>query len=136
MSSTSKKTAEQAFREAFERLKQNKPTVLPQDSQVTQNNIAREADRDPSALKKDRYPLLVLEIQAYIKSQSEQMQAKKQNTDNRTRSDKRQMADCKKQREKLASIVEAQALYIEELLDQIEQLKSGKVISTATKSWT
>jgi len=136
MSSTSKKTAEQAFQEAFERLKKNKPKILPKDSKITQNNIAREANRDPSALKKDRYPLLVLTIQAYIKSQSEQFQTKKQNTDNRTRSNKRKMADCEKQREKLASIVEAQALYIEELLDSIDQLKSGKLISTATKTWT
>lgn len=55
--------AEAEFKEAFERLKAGSSRVLPQGSPVTQNNIAKEAGRDPSALKKSRYPLLINEIQ-------------------------------------------------------------------------
>lgn len=36
------------------------------DTLITQNNVAREAGRDPSALKKDRYPGLIREIQHWI----------------------------------------------------------------------
>lgn len=136
MSSVDRKSAEQVFREAFERLKQNRPTALPVDSPVTQNNIAREAGRDPSALKRDRYPLLILEIQAYIKSKSEMLQKKQRVTDNRSRTEKQQLADCRRQRDKLASIVAAQNAYLEELLDEIERLKAGKVVPVAPKSWT
>ena len=58
--------AETAFRAAFERLKLGRPKVLPKGSPVTQNNVAREAGRDPSALKKDRYPELIRDIQAWV----------------------------------------------------------------------
>lgn len=59
-------SAEDRFRSAFERLKANKPIILPIDSKVTQNNVAKEAGRLPSALKKNRYPSLIREIQAYV----------------------------------------------------------------------
>jgi len=128
MSSTNKKTAEQSFRESFERLKKNKPDILPEGALVTQNNIAREAGRDPSALKKDRYPLLILEIQAYTSSQEEQHQVGKRSKDNRSRTDKQKLADYSKQINRLSSIVSAQNTYIEDLLDEIELLKAGKVL--------
>ena len=60
--------AEAAFREAFERLKLRRPTNLPAHSPVTQNNVAREAGKDPSALKKSRFPDLVDEIQRHIQA--------------------------------------------------------------------
>ncbi len=63
-----KGTAESDFREAFERLKNGRPTVLPFGSKVTQNNVAKEAGRDASALKKARYPNLILEIQQWVSS--------------------------------------------------------------------
>ena len=55
--------AEQQFREAFDRLKRGKPAVLSKGTAVTQNNVAREAGRDPSALKESRYPALIDDIQ-------------------------------------------------------------------------
>ena len=58
--------AEKLFRDAFDRLKRDKPKVLPQGTSVTQNNVAREAGRDPSALRKDRYPRLIREVQKWI----------------------------------------------------------------------
>ena len=58
--------AEMAFRDAFDRLKRDKPTRLPPGTPVTQNNVAKEAGRDPSALRKSRYPRLIREIQKWI----------------------------------------------------------------------
>ena len=63
--------AEKDFREAFERLKQGKPVNLPMTTCVSQNNVAKEAGRDPSALKKSRYPSLIAEIQHWIKENAQ-----------------------------------------------------------------
>jgi len=58
--------AESAFREAFDRLKRGKPDKLQKGAQVSQNNVAKEAGCDPSALKKARFPSLIAEIQRWI----------------------------------------------------------------------
>jgi hypothetical protein len=58
--------AEKLFRDAFERLKRDKPTTLPCGTPVTQNNVAKEAGRDPSALRKTRYPRLIRAIQKWV----------------------------------------------------------------------
>lgn len=58
--------AESAFREAFDRLKRDKPDRLPKGTPVSQNNVAKEAGCDPSALRKARYPSLIAEIQRWI----------------------------------------------------------------------
>lgn len=58
--------AEAAFRAAFERLKANTPQRLPVGTPVSQNNVAREAGLDPSALKKARFPQLVEDIQTWV----------------------------------------------------------------------
>lgn len=58
--------AESAFREAFDRLKRGKPDRLPKDTAVSQNNVAKEAGCDPSALRKARFPSLIAEIQRWI----------------------------------------------------------------------
>ncbi len=57
--------AEEAFRAAFERLKQGKPELLEKGARVSQNNVAKEAGCDPSALRKSRFPTLVSEIQRW-----------------------------------------------------------------------
>ena len=61
-----KNNAEVEFRNAFERLKIGATMVLPTGSPVTQNNVAKEAGRDPSALRKSRYPRLIGEIQGWV----------------------------------------------------------------------
>lgn len=58
--------AEKAFREAFDRLKHSKPDRLPKGTLVSQNNVAKEAGCDSSALRKSRYPSLIAEIQRWI----------------------------------------------------------------------
>lgn len=60
--------AEMNFREAFERLKIGRPHLLPPGTVVSQNNVAKEAGRDPTALRKTRFPSLVDDIQAYLAS--------------------------------------------------------------------
>lgn len=115
------------FTEAFERLKANKPIVLPIDTPVSQNNVAREAGRDPSALKKDRYPILIEEIQAFVRVRQEQDDKQKTRRDNRTRTTQQKLKDRQAQVEKLTSIVAAQDNYIAQLLDEIEELKARKV---------
>ena len=66
MDKPKKKSAETSFREAFERLKRGKSEVLIQGTPVSQNNVAKEAGVDPSALRKARFPSLVAEIQAWV----------------------------------------------------------------------
>lgn len=54
------------FRNSFERLKSGDTIILPKGSALSQNNVAKEAGRDPSALRKSRYPELVRDIQLWI----------------------------------------------------------------------
>jgi len=121
------KTAEQEFREAFERLKANLPEKLEKGVKVTQNNVAREAGRDPSSLKKERYPTLIYEIQAYTTVIRESETKKKKRSDNRSRSSKEQLESYKRQRDELMSIIEAQRDYIDRLTEELHQFKEGKV---------
>lgn len=69
-------TAEQRYRAAFERLKADRPQVLPSGTPVSQNNVAKEAGTDPTALKKARYPTLIREIQAWVEINGQQNAAK------------------------------------------------------------
>lgn len=69
--------AELQFYEAFMRLKENKPVHLPKGTPVTQNNVAKEAGVDPSALRKSRYPELIKEIQAWIELNDQKEISKK-----------------------------------------------------------
>lgn len=62
--------AEAGFRAAFERLKRGTPNIVPAKTPVSQNNVAKEAGRDPSALKKNRYPELIRDIQQWIAQHS------------------------------------------------------------------
>ncbi len=66
------KTAEANFRQAFERLKAGAPKALPAGTLVSQNNVAKEAGCDPSALRKARFPALVEEIQAHLATHSQE----------------------------------------------------------------
>ena len=59
-------SAEDEFRAAFARLREGAPRVLARGTPVSQNNVAREAGVDPTALKKARFPTLVEDIQSWI----------------------------------------------------------------------
>lgn len=114
MTSARPKTAEASFREAFERLKISVPKVLPADAKVSQNNVAKEAGCDPSALRKSRFPSLVAEIQNYVaahggeRPESERQKRLKQRQ--RSRAARETIADLNKERDALAGLnVEANA---------------------------
>jgi len=96
-------SAESNFREAFQRLKQDCPVYVAKGTLVSQNNVAKEAGLDPSALKKSRFPNLVEEIQQWIRDHE---QLKKQSTlktselqRKRNRNLKEKIKDLKAQRD-------------------------------------
>lgn len=102
-------SAEQKFRQSFQRLKDGRAIILSSDAAVTQNNVAREAGLDPTALKKARFPDLVMEIQAWVsEAQAALPKAqtkKKQQSRNVRRSSKQLIIDLKAQRDIVSSLL-------------------------------
>lgn len=90
--------AETEFRNAFQRLKVDAPRLLAKGTAVTQNNVAREAGVDPSALKKSRYPQLIFEIQQWIKDNPDLNQITKNSA---TKLQKRKNRDLRDQLKEL-----------------------------------
>lgn len=121
---TESTSAEMRFRQAFVRLKDGKPIILPIGTPVSQNNVAREAGLDPSALKKARFPALVREIQAYVElnnpkekeSRSSKMRVFK-------RADKARLADALRQRDMVQSVLSTANLRIIELTEEVNSLQ-------------
>lgn len=112
------------FRAAFERLKKNNPKILPKDSKLTQNNVAREAGIDPSGLKKSRFPTLINEIQEYIIENNlnlKKPEVKSRKTFNKSLSLK--IHDLTEQRDNLANYLNIANSKILELNNIIEDLK-------------
>ncbi|ELF10557.1 hypothetical protein [Escherichia coli] len=119
--------ANEQYRAAFERLKNNKPERLPKGSLVSQNNVAKEAGSDPSALKKTRFPLLIAEIQKYVELQIKERPpsarqlriiARKKNRELRER-----LEEIEQQRDHLASLLLEADATILELYDRIAELE-------------
>lgn len=120
-------SAGELYRAAFERLKINEPERLPKGTPVSQNNVAKEAGRDPSALKKSRFPLLIAEIQKYVEAYDEEsppsvrqirLLARKKNRGLRER-----MEEIAQQRDHLASLLSEADATILELCDRIADLE-------------
>lgn len=141
MQSSKPKTAEANFRRAFERLKAGAPKVLPRGTPVSQNNVAKEAGCDPSALRRSRLPGLVAEIQAYVATHvnerppSERQRLLKARQVSRSKSET--IADLKAQRDASASLlVEANARIgiltrrVRDLEVRLEDLRSKASISS------
>ena len=68
--------AELKFRDAFERLKLGKTDILPKGTPLSQNNVAKEAGVDSSALRRTRFPELVSEIQDWIETHKDEQTQK------------------------------------------------------------
>lgn len=124
-------TAEENFRAAFERLKSNTPKICPLGTLVSQNNVAKEAGTDPSALKKSRFPTLIAEIQAFVSTievptsnRQKELLKKKKN-----RGVKEMLEDVTKQRDCLASMLAEADLTILELKDKLKQYEDSQVDS-------
>ncbi|NEX63448.1 hypothetical protein [Noviherbaspirillum galbum] len=119
-------SAEERFRQAFERLKADAPKVLTPGTPVTQNNVAREAGCDPSALKKARFPALIREIQAYSEIHQANVESAAQKTKKRrtaNRSIQQRMEDAIKQRDEMASKLISAGRRILELAEENRSLQ-------------
>lgn len=122
--------AELHFRDAFDRLKSGKPTLLPKGTPVSQNNVAKEAGVVPSALRRSRFPDLVKEIQVWVDAhrgqglgQSPTAQSQAQRARNRTL--REEVADLKLQRDLAQSKLVDAETYIVELVRENERLKAN-----------
>lgn len=134
--------AEQEFREAFERLKAQKPVRLPTSALVSQNNVAKEADRDPSALRKSRYPRLIAEIQTWVaehgddKPQSPRQKVMAQRTKNKSL--REQLKATKTIRDvALSKLIDAEAQIVDltmEVARLHEQLPPSNVVQMHGRS--
>lgn len=119
-------SAEDRFRKAFERLKSGDPTVLKPGASVSQNNVAKEAGCDPSAIKKARFPALIREIQAYIELHKEDQSFAGQKTKRRqsiNRSIKERLEDTIRQRDHAQSILTSANTRIIELSEEVKSLQ-------------
>ncbi|WP_216350639.1 hypothetical protein [Paraburkholderia fungorum] len=136
-------TAEQLFRHAFTRLKENRPEHLPKGSPVSQNNVAKEAGRDPSALRKSRYPTLINDIQRWLRDPTHETSPSKRKIDLAKRSQnrdfKKRLEEIKLQRDQAVSrLVEADAKILElalenaDLIAKIEILEGPSTPSNVT----
>lgn len=116
-------SAEQRFRDAFERLKLGVPQVLPKGTPVSQNNVAKEAGCDPSALRKRRFPLLVLDIQEWVEAhKGEQAPSARQRLlkkRGKNRDLRETIADLKKQRDAAVGLLADADLRIIELNERL-----------------
>lgn len=128
MTSSKPRTAEANFREAFERLKVGAPRVLPLGTPLSQNNVAKEAGCDPSALRKSRFPGLVAEIQSYLASHggertpSERQRLLKQRQ--RSRDAQETIQDLKAQRDAAASLLVESTAQIGLLTRKVRDLET------------
>lgn len=120
-------TAGEQYRAAFERLKANLPERIAKGSLVSQNNVAKEAGSDPSALKKSRFPLLIAEIQKYVEQQAIRTQPSARQVDLRAREKGRDLRNririLVKQRDHLANLLSEADAKILELYDRISYLE-------------
>lgn len=120
-------SAEIRFRQALERLISGKTNVLPPGSPVSQNNVAREASCDPSALKKSRFPALVCEIQAYVELHQNSHERAARNAEKQkravNRSTREHLADAIRQRDMAQSLLASANQRIVELSAEVQLLQ-------------
>ena len=122
-----RRSAADQYRDAFERLKLNRPQLLPKGTPVTQNNVAKEAGSDPSALKKSRFPSLIAEIKTYVDQHAEERPPSLNQVNLLARQKSRALRDrieqVARQRDQLASLLSEADTKIIELYDRIAELE-------------
>lgn len=118
-------TAETELRAAFERLKNDSPVELPKGSHVSLTNVAAEAKKSPSSLRKDRYPALYKEIAAYGERQ---FVAPKKTKRKKTKISSSMLVQrLRRDKSKLSSIVNTLIAINEELMRENEFLRQRKI---------
>ena len=118
-------TAEERFRQAFERLKAGDTKVLERGAHVSQNNVAKEAGVDPSALKKARFPALIREIQAYLEIRGPNDESSSRKAAQKKiakRSMEQRLNDTVRQRDMAQSVLASAQLRIVELVLENKRL--------------
>ncbi|MDF9779328.1 hypothetical protein [Pseudomonas baetica] len=122
-----RRSAADQYRDAFERLKLDRPQLLPKGTPVTQNNVAKEAGSDPSALKKSRFPSLIAEIKNYVEQHAEERPPSLNKLNLLARQKSRTLRDrveqVARQRDQLASLLSEADAKIIELYDRIAELE-------------
>lgn len=122
-----RRSAADQYRDAFERLKLNRPQLLPKGTPVTQNNVAKEAGSDPSALKKSRFPSLIAEIKTYVEQHAEERPPSLNQVNLLARQKSRALRDrieqVVRQRDQLTSLLSEADAKIVELYDRIAELE-------------
>ena len=122
-----RRSAADQYRDAFERLKLNRPQLLPKGTPVTQNNVAKEAGSDPSALKKSRFPSLIAEIKTYVEQHAKERPPSLNQVNLLARQKSRALRDrieqVARQRDQLASLLSEADAKIIELYDRIAELE-------------
>lgn len=128
-----RRSAADQYRDAFERLKLNRPQLLPKGTPVTQNNVAKEAGSDPSALKKSRFPSLIAEIKNYVEQHAEERPPSLKKVNLLARQKSRALRDrieqVARQRDQLASLLSEADAKIIELYDRIAELEQQMPVS-------
>ncbi len=115
--------AELKFRDAFQRLKDGKPNILPKGTTLSQNNVAKEAGVDPSALRRVRFPELVAEIKLWVDAHKDEAPKKSSRLmmlaqRSRSRDLKEKYKALEVQRDKaLGQLLDAQACILELTLE-------------------
>lgn len=131
-----KKSAEMTFRDAYERLKKGKPDVLPKGTPVSQNNVAKEAGVDPSALRKSRFPTLIAEIQHFVAEHATDIPPSARQTmlaqRKRNRSLRDRISEFSIQRDHLASLLNQANAKIVELANRVKELEAKLPTSNVT----
>lgn len=124
---SARRSAADQYRDAFERLKLNRPQLLPKGAPVTQNNVAKEAGNDPSALKRSRFPSLIAEIKTYVEQHAEERPPSLNKVNLLARQKNRALRDrmeqVARQRDQLASLLSEADAKIIELYDRIAELE-------------
>ena len=122
-----RRSAADQYRDAFERLKLNRPQLLPKGTPVTQNNVAKEAGSDPSALKKSRFPSLIAEIKTYVEQHAGVRPPSLNKVNLLARQKSRALRDrieqVARQRDQLASLLSEADAKIIELYDRLAELE-------------
>lgn len=120
--------AEQRFREAFDRLKLGVPRVLPKGTLVSQNNVAKEAGCDSSALRRSRFPLLVIAIQEWVEANKGEQQTSERQRQLKQRGKNRDyretIADLKKELGFVGGLLADGDLRILELTEKVADLQA------------
>jgi hypothetical protein len=125
-------SAEKAFRSAFERLKRDMPQLLQRGTPVSQSNVAREAGRDPSALRKSRYPQLIAEIQRWQRDNPIDLPPSERTVSRAVREVRRDMksklTEVVRERDHLASLLLEADAKILELTLELAELRAPQIV--------